>query len=307
VTYRHAASERTPDLRRCVLFVAGADVAAQERGLAARPDVLVQDLEDFTPPSLKEAARSRTLALCVEARRSHIVAAVRINALSTIGIADLAAVLPAQPQLIFLPKTIEAAEIVTLSREIDRLTGLHGIPHGAIEIVPNIETAAGLTNLRAIVQASPRVKSCLLASEDLAADLDAERSPEALELAYARARFLLEARALGVEPIDAPYTYSDDEGCEREARHARRQGYRSKSAVTPGHVAIINRVFTPGTDEIATARRIVHAFEEARAAGRDRPLVDGLWIEPPAYRNALRLLARAERLESVASAITTDR
>lgn len=104
------------------------------------------------------------------------------------------------------------------------------------------------------------------------ADLVAERSPQGDELAYARSRFLLECRALGIEPIDAPYTYSDAEGCEREARRSRQLGYRSKSTVTAAHVAVIHRVLTPGAEEVETARRLVAAFEAARAEGKDRAL-----------------------------------
>jgi citrate lyase subunit beta/citryl-CoA lyase len=127
----------------------------------------------------------------------------------------------------------------------------------------------------------------------------AVRTPQADELAYARSRFLLECRALGIEPIDPPYTYSDAAGCERESHRSRQLGYRSKSAVTAAHINIIHRVFTPSPEEIDHAGRMVAAFEGARAKGQDRALVDGLWIEPPAYLNAQRLLERARRLDAI--------
>jgi citrate lyase beta subunit len=167
-----------------------------------------------------------------------------------------------------------------------------------------IETALGVINLKGIVQASPRVKSCVLGAEDLAADLVAVRTPQADELAYARSRFLLECRALGIEPIDPPYTYSDADGCERESRRSRQLGYRSKSAVTAAHINIIHRVFTPSPEEIDHAGRLVAAFESVRAKGQDRALVDGLWIEPPAYLNAQRVLERARRLDAINRAPT---
>ncbi len=124
----------------------------------------------------------------------------------------------------------------------------------------------------------------------------AERSVDAEELAYARGRFLLECRALGIEPIDAPFTFADAAACEREARRSRKLGYRSKSVVLPDHVAIIHNVFTPSEAELAHARETVQAFEQARAEGKDRALVAGLWIEPPTYLNAKRLLERARQL-----------
>jgi citrate lyase subunit beta/citryl-CoA lyase len=221
---------------------------------------------------------------------------VRVNGLAGPGMADLAAVVPAGASIVLLPKAESGGQIAALAREIDRLEAAHGLPPGGIEILPTAETALGVVAVGEMARASPRVRSCVLGAEDLAADLVAERSPEGEELAYARSRFLLECRAAGVEPIDAPYTYADAEGCEREARRSRRLGYRGKSAVTAAHVAAIHRVLTPDEGEVGKAREIVAAFEAARAEGKDRALVEGLWVEPPAYLNAQRLLERARRL-----------
>ncbi len=293
---------RAPELRRSALFVAGADADIHVHALRARPDMLIQDLEDGTPAQLREVARERSMGLFADAKSQGIIAAVRINTLETSGGADLEAVIAAKPDVVFLPKAISGAQVAALARELDRLEAHHRLPLGAIEIVPNAETAAGVVNLKDIVQASPRVKSALLATEDLASDLFAERSIDAEELAYARARFLLEARAFGIEPIDAPFTFADAQACEREARRSRKLGYRSKSVVLPYHVAVVNRVFTPSDEELKLAREMVEAFERARAEGKDRALVGGLWIEPPTYMNAKRLLERARRLTEALSA-----
>ena len=136
----------------------------------------------------------------------------------------------------------------------------------------------------------------MLGAEDLAADLCAERQPDALELDHARRRFVLECRAAGIEPIDAPYTFSDIDGVVREARYARRLGYRCKSLVRPEHAQPLNAALTPSEDDVHRARAIVAGFEAARARGEDRALVEGLWVEVPTYRNAMRLIERARRL-----------
>src|SRR5262245_6577890 len=293
---------RAPDLRRSLLFVAGADGAAHTQALQSRPDVLVQDLEDFTPQQSKQAAREMSADLFARARASGIIPAVRVNVLSGLGMMDL--VVPARPGLILLPKAESARQIAVLAQEIERIEATQGLSVGKIEIVPTAETALGVINLKEIVQASPRVKSCVLGAEDLAADLVAVRTPQADELAYARSRFLLEGRAPRIEPIDPPYTYSDADGCERESHRSRQLGYRSKSAVTAAQINIIHRAFTPRPEEIDHAGRLVAAFERARAKGQDRALVDGLWIEPPAYLNAQRVLERARRLDAISQAPT---
>jgi citrate lyase subunit beta / citryl-CoA lyase len=151
--------------------------------------------------------------------------------------------------------------------------------------------------VRSIASGSSRIRAALLGAEDLAADLCAERQPDAVELDHARRRFVLECRAADIEPIDAPYTFSDTEGALREARYARRLGYRCKALVRPEHAEPINVAFTPSSDELRRATAIVDAFETARARGEDRALVDGLWAEVPTYRNAKRLIERARRLK----------
>jgi citrate lyase subunit beta/citryl-CoA lyase len=148
----------------------------------------------------------------------------------------------------------------------------------------------------AIAAVSRRTVGCLLASEDLCADLGAERGRDGLELAYCRQRFIVECRAANVVAIDCPYTFSDIEGVERETRWARRLGYVAKSLVDPAHADIINGVFTPGEDELRRARAIVSAFEAARERGGGRVELDGALVEMPAYSNAKRLIARAEAL-----------
>ncbi len=126
----------------------------------------------------------------------------------------------------------------------------------------------------------------------MVADLGTSRSRGgAEELAYARARFLVECRAAGVEAIDCPYTFSDARGAAAEARQAQRLGYRAKSLVSPAHAAASTARSRRSAAEIARARRIVRAFENARAAGRERALVDGLLVEVPIYTAAQRLLA----------------
>ncbi len=86
-------SMRSADLRRSTLFVAGADADIHAQALRARPDMLIQDLEDGTPTQLRQAARQCSTALFAEAKRHGIVAAVRINMLESIGREDLPAVI----------------------------------------------------------------------------------------------------------------------------------------------------------------------------------------------------------------------
>jgi citrate lyase subunit beta/citryl-CoA lyase len=285
-----------PELRRTWLFGPGADAATHEAMLASPADALIADLEDFTPPQRRPQARAGIAALLERWRESGKVAVVRVNALEGEGLEDLAAAMPGRPHVVAYPMAAHADQMRALDEGITGWEHRLGIAPGATEILPVCETALGVVDVRSIVAGSARIRCALLGAEDLAADLCAERQPDATELDHARRRFLLECRAARVEPVDAPYTFTDAEGAQREALYSRRLGYRSKSLVRPDHAAPINAALTPSEEEVRRARALVAAFESARARGEDRALVDGLWVEVPTYRNAQRTLERARRL-----------
>jgi citrate lyase subunit beta / citryl-CoA lyase len=279
--------------RRTWLFGPGADGAAHASMTRSGASVLIQDLEDFTPPQLRAQARQLSAALFASWRDAGALACVRINALEDEGIVDLQSVMPARPDVVAYPKAGTREQIRALDAEISRHEKAAGIEAGTTQILPVCETALGVVNVRELAAASPRVRYALLGAEDLATDLFAERTREAFELEYARARFLLECRAAGIEPVDAPYTFDDAEGAAQEARRSRRLGYRTKSLVRADHVQAVHDALVPTRQECDQARRVIEAFEAGRARGEERVLVDGLWIEVPTYLNARRLLQDA--------------
>jgi citrate lyase subunit beta/citryl-CoA lyase len=287
---------RPPALRRCWLFLPGAERAQLLAGSKTGADVLIQELEDFTPPERRTQARAMAPEIYAAWRATGALAAVRINPLETEGTIDLAAVMRGRPDIVLMSKVAERRQVVALAEAVLSLEYANGIPSGSTEIAPNIESARGLIKTYAIATASPRVTAVLGSTEDMAADLGAARTPAALELAYARQRLHVECVAAAVLSVDCPYTFADVAGCEADAHAARAIGYIAKSAVNPAHVAAINAAMTPSSEDVRRAQDMVTAFEAARAKGLDRIDVDGLIVEMPTYLSAQRLLARAKAL-----------
>jgi citrate lyase subunit beta/citryl-CoA lyase len=287
---------RAPRNRRSWLFLPGAERMALEGAVGLRADALIQELEDFTPPERRHQARALAPEILDGWRRAGVLAAVRINPLETCGHEDLGAIMQGRPDIVMMSKVASPEQVRRLDEAVCALEAQVGIPAGSTEIVPNIETAAGLVRTGEIVAASRRVTAALVAAEDMVADLGAERTPEGSELAYARSRFLVECVAAGVVAIDCPYTYSGLAGAEADLIVARRLGYKAKSIVNTDQVVLVNRILTPSAEEIARARAVIAAFDAARAQGRDRVEVEGLMVEVPTYLAAKRLLARADEL-----------
>src|SRR5579872_7138489 len=289
---------RPARLCRSWLFVEGANETALGQAAASGADVLIQELEDFTPPALRTKARALAPDLYASWRAAGRVVAVRVNPLDQDGMDDLAAVMRGAPDIVGLPKVAEPFHVMQLDEAVSRFEREYGLLEGSTALLPNIEFARGLVQTALIAKASPRTVACLMASEDLAADLGAERGPDALELAYCRQRFLGECVAAAVVAVDCPYTFSDSAGLERDTRWARRLGYVAKSLVDPSHARIINGILSPDEEELRRAARLVSAFEAARAAGQARVELDGALVEWPAYNNAKRRLARGEALRA---------
>lgn len=278
--------------RRSWLFLPGAVEDTLHEGPASEADVLVQEFEDFTPPALRPQARAISTNVIAAWRDAGVTTAVRVNQLAEDGMDDLAAVMAGRPDIVMLPKVSEPQHMSELDAAVARFEREFSIPENQTELLPNIESARGLVQVGAIVRTSDRVRACLVASEDMAADLGAERGQDGIELAYVRQRFHIECTAAGVLSIDSPYTWQDEVGLRTDTLYGRRLGYRAKSAVAPAQARIINELLTPSGEELAKARRIVAAFEAARAGGEGRAEVDGALVEIPIYLNAKRLIER---------------
>lgn len=291
---RAGRPRRPAALRRSWLFLPGAAEHRLAQAAALGADVLIQELEDFTPPELRAHARLLSPEVFAGWRQAGALAAVRINPFETCGLDDLAGVMRGAPDIVMMSKVASAEQVAALDAAITGHEQALGLAAGSTEIVPNIETAAGLVRMAAIVAASPRVTAALVASEDMAADLGAERSVTGEELAAVRERFLIECVAAGVVAIDCPFTFSSLAHAEADLLWARRRGFRAKSIVAGDQVALVNRLLTPAEEEVAAARRLVAAFEAARARGDERCEIDGHLVEVPTVNAARRLIARAE-------------
>jgi len=253
-------------------------------------DAVIVDLEDFTPPLMRENGRALLGDTLGAIANAGVLPCVRINPTGTADHnADLIAALNAGAVVIALPKTTSAEELHDLRSAIDRhLGGFAESP----ALLPNIETAEGLVNTYRILSDAPPVMGCLIASEDMTASLGAPRDRSGRAIQYARERFIVECRAAGVEPIDCPYTWADEDGLVAETKDAKALGYHAKSTACADQIKTIREILKPSPDEIAAAEKLIDAFETAQAAGRDRVEIDGRIAERPSYLNALALLAR---------------
>ena len=284
---------------RSLLFVPGDSERKLEKGFSAGADVVIVDLEDSVAPDNKPLAR-RLAPDVIRARRGGgPLVYVRVNDLST-GLTDddLAAVVPAQPDGIILPKSQGGADVQHLSTKLRVAEIENGLPDGGIRIIPII-TETGLATLSTATypNAGPRLAGLTWGAEDLSAAIGArtardENGRYTDVFRVARALTLLAASAAEVPAIDTVFVnFRDLDGLRADCLEAERDGFTAKLAIHPAQVPVINEVFTPSAEAVAHASAVVAAFA---AAGNPGVVgMDGQMYDIPHLKRAERLLARA--------------
>ena len=285
-------------MRRSMLFLPGNTPNMLINGNCLGSDAIIFDLEDAVSPAEKDAARilvSNTLRY-MDLRGCETI--VRINSIDTpYWQNDLDTVLPQQPNLILLPKTNSAADVLAADAYMTALEEKLGLANNTVGLMPLIETALGVENAFSIATASKRVQALFLGAEDLTADLQCKRTKESREIEYARTRLVVAARAAGVDVYDTPFTdVNDDEGIWADARVAKALGFNGKASISPRHVDVINQVFSPTQKEIDYAYEVMDAITLAKEQGRGVIALHGKMIDAPIVARAQQTIAAAEAL-----------
>jgi citrate lyase subunit beta/citryl-CoA lyase len=215
---------------------------------------------------------------------------VRINQLP-LGLDDLAAVAPERPDLILIPKVETADQVREADALIDRIGANDA---GGPWLMPILESALGIERAFEIARSCDRIAALTLGLEDYAADLGVPKSADGDESLYARTRVVNAARAAGVQPIDSVYGQVDDlEGLGRWGERSRRLGFVGMGCLHPRQIQPIHDAYNPTGAEIERARRIVAAFEQARAAGLGVVSLGSKMIDAPVIEQSRRLVAQA--------------
>lgn len=281
-------------LYRSWLFAPANNARQVSKALSLQADVVVLDLEDACPPEAKAEGRAAAAEALRKPRTS--LGYVRINAMDSIfAYRDLEALIGKGFDGLVLPKVSRPQDVEIADWLIGQLERERGLPPHGTDLVPMIETAAAMADVRVILRASPRVKRCVLGAVDLALALGLEPSREEIELQALRTSLVVAARAEGKEPpIDSPYmSVADTEGFKHSVARARALGFQGKLCIHPSQVEPANAGFLPTERQLKEARRIVEAFEAARARGAAVTLLDGNLVELPVVERARALLDAA--------------
>ena len=260
-------------------------------------DAVVIDLEDGTPEGEKATARRELASAVTDLRGQGLrgLLLVRTNGLLTShAVADIGAALDAGVDGLVVPKLATLSQLrdvgATLSaaeRRDERRYVLLGL----------IETMDGVINAEALASGDPHLRALAFGGEDFISDIGGQRTPEGLEVLYARSRVVLAARTAGLAAIDqVVIDIRDDERFRQDARQGRNLGYTGKMCLLPRQVELANEVFSPTLEEIEWSRRLWAAYEVAQAEGRGVIEFEDRMVDAPLLKRAKAVLEFASRV-----------
>jgi malyl-CoA/(S)-citramalyl-CoA lyase len=299
-------------LTRTYLAVPAHRARMVQNAAASAADAVFMDLEDAVPPTEKAAALDAAVTALTSHDWGSKTVAVRLNSIDSPSIRReierLACI--ARLDAFLIPKAEAVTEITTIGRWITEARGMRQTPV-AMELL--IETARGLINVETLAASDPLVTALHLGVGDFAASIGARSSdvgvspsgyrhvgsaadgyPEVpLDLfAYPMMRLLVAARAFGLRAIDGPCgAFRDTVATAASARKAAAMGYDGKQTIHPSQIEATRNAFIPSEAELATAERMLAAFEEAERNGQGAVTVDGKMVDYANIRMIKRLMS----------------
>lgn len=253
---------------------------------AANADAAILDLEDTVPAEEKESARDAVADLVAVLEHGAPTTAryLRINAADTPWfVDDVRAAAAAKVDAVVVPKVSSPHELA----EVAALASDAGRPN--LPIIVGIETARGVAAAHDIV--SGPVLAVYFGADDFIADMGGRRSAQGTEVLYARSRVALAARVGEVAAFDQiVFDTRDDESFRADTELGASLGYTGKQCLHPRQVLLANQIYSPTTDELAWAERVISAYDQSVARGQGVAVLDGVIVDMPAVRSARRIL-----------------
>ena len=293
--------QHEPISARSWLFAPGDSEKKMTKAMGGSADIALLDLEDAVAPENKPLARTMVHDFIKANPEQRHRLWVRINPLDgpyTLG--DLAAIMPAAPGGIMLPKVYGRQDVETVDHYLSALEVANGIEEGSTPLIVLITETAEAMFHTGDYKGAPRVVALTWGAEDLADSIGASsnRNPDgSYSFTYELARSLtvLGAATAGVTAIETiSADFKDLDALRARAEKVRRDGFRGMLAIHPAQVDVINEAFTPTEEEIAEAQEIVDIFAANPGVGAIG--YKGGMLDRPYLSRAQQLLKQAGKL-----------
>ena len=285
--------------RRSVLYMPGSNARALEKAKTLAADSLILDLEDAVAPDLKEEARAQVAEAVREGGYGQREIAIRVNGFDTPWYEDdIKAAVHAKPDAVLIPKVSTSDDIKRAANDLTAAGASQNIDLWAM-----METPLAMLNAGAIAatgrSTNIRLTCFIMGTNDLAKDTRAALTPSREPMLAWLSTCIAAGRAYGIDIIDGVYNdFRNQVGFATECKQGAELGMDGKTLIHPTQIGPCNEVFSPSSEEIESARKIIAAFELPENAGKGAITVDGRMVELLHAEMARRTVAIADAISA---------
>ena len=275
---------------RSLLYVPGSSERFIAKAHLRGADAIVVDLEDAVAPNEKVNARQALETVVPRVGQNGATVFVRINNEPELLLEDAKAACQAGAFGLYIPKVSSPELLCELDAVLSPIEA--SMSREPMVFVPMLEDAKGILAAQAIA-AGPRVFALCAGGEDLATSMGAEPTPEVLRMPKLMVNMV--AKAAGLRSFGLLRTvadYQDLDGLKAAVKEARSFGFDGATCIHPSVVAVLNEGFAPSAEELARAKRLVEAADQASKDGIGAFTFEGAFVDVPIVTRARDLLAR---------------
>lgn len=285
-------------LMRSLMFVPAHNQKLLDSSLRRDADVLLLDIEDSVPPFEKQTARNNILEFVKRPEVKGKVIFPRVNDRESGELLKDLYQLTVEGITGFMyPKSTKEEDIYFVGKLLETIEYEKKIPVGTFKLIPLIETAGAIVNIREICKASTRVVAVAFGCEDYVTDLGGKHDSEGQSIFYARNAIVNAARFAGVAPIDTVHIKVHDlEDLERNLILSKNLGFEGMLVLNPKELPLVNQYFSPSDEEIAWAEEMVQLTAEAKAEGKGVAVKDNKFIGPPMLKMAEKIIKKKSKI-----------
>jgi citrate lyase subunit beta/citryl-CoA lyase len=266
--------------RRSVLYMPGSNARALDKAKTLPADGVILDLEDSVAPDAKEAARQQVADAVKAGGFGAREVFIRVNGVDTPWHAeDLMAAAHAAPDAILVPKVSNPATLELIGR---RLLDM-GTDHKT-RVWAMIETPLAIFNILAIAaqarDSESRLGGFVMGTNDLAKDTRARLVPGRAPMLPWLSTCVAAARIYGIDILDGVYNdIGNAAGFDAECVQGVEFGFDGKTLIHPNQIEPCNKAFSPSTEEVAQARKMIAAFDLPENKSKGVVSIDGRMVE----------------------------
>lgn len=249
---------------RSLLTIAGTDREAMAAADTSAADAVVLDLASPHPARDRRAARAAVTEAVAALGAAQRTVLVRVSAAST---EELAADIEAAVQPALAAVVLAGTEAPQDARDADVLLRKYELRHemtpGAVRLIAEVDSAAGLQVLPAILEAVDRHEAVALNPARMHSDLGLGRG---LHDTHDHTMAMVAVAARTTELPWVLGSFGDDAGFI-EATRAHEFGAAGATIRTESSARGMNSLFAPNAADVAAARAVLREWKRLRADG----------------------------------------